>query len=151
MVSSADRIKMYGIEKWPSDLDHRWLSKMRDARAAAMQSGLDAALVKTAAGIGIVRLLRSADEFQTRMFKRIRGLVNAHAIPISEVMRELQHRIVEVRSAFELTEEQADRAVVVGLRHYADDGGSPEFAIRLADVMGIAEEQRYFLRVTVDL
>jgi hypothetical protein len=149
-VSSVDRIMMYSIERWPSDLDNHWLRKMSDARVAAAEGGLDPELINTAAGMGIVRLVRAADEFQARMFEKIRILVSEHEIPISEVMQEMQHRIARVRSTFDLTGEQVTRAVVAGLARYTDDGGSFEFAIGLADLMGIAEEKRCFLRLAVD-
>lgn len=149
-VSSVDRIVMYGIEMWPSNVDSHWLSEMSDARIAATQGGLDPMLIKTAASMGIARLVRKVDEFQTRMFEKIRKLMSWHEVPISEVMQEMQYRIAKVGSAFDLTEEQVSRAVIHGLARYTDDGGSPEFAIRLADFMGIAEEKRCFLRLTVD-
>jgi hypothetical protein len=150
-VSSADRLAMYAIERWPSNVDSHWLSKMSDARVAAIESSLDPELIRTAAGMGIARLVRTADEFQTRMFEKIRVLVSAHEVPMSEVMQEMQHRITKVRSAFDLTDEQVGQAVVVGLARYAENGGSLEFAIGLADLVGIAEEKRSFLRLTVDL
>jgi hypothetical protein len=150
-VTSADRLLMYGIERWPSNPEGYWQSKMSDARIAAIQAGLDPDLVKTAAGMGITRLVRDAERFQARMFEKIRVLVSGHEIPVSEVMQEMQYRIAKVRSDFDLTWEQVGRAVVVGLTRYADDGGSPEFAIGLADLMGIAEEKRCFLRLAVDL
>jgi hypothetical protein len=149
-VSSVDRIMMYGIELWPSNVDNQWLSKMSGALTAAAQSGLDPALIKTAASMGIARLVRKVDEFQTRMFETIQKLMSWHEVPISEVIREMQYRIAKVGSAFDLTEEQVSRAVILGLARYIDDGGSPEFAIRLADLMGIAEEKRCFLRLAVD-
>jgi hypothetical protein len=62
----------------------------------------------------------------------------------------MQYRITKVGSTFELTEVQVNRAVALGLAHYTDDGGSPEFAVGLADVMGIAEEQRSFLRLEME-
>jgi hypothetical protein len=149
-VSSADRITMYGIERWPSNVEGHWQAKMNDARVAAIQAGLDPELVKLAAGMGIARLVRDADRFQVMMFEKIRVLVSGHEIPVSEVMQEMQYRIARVRSDFDLTWEQVGRAVVLGLARYADDGGSPEFAIGLADLMGIAEEKRCFLRLAVD-
>jgi hypothetical protein len=149
-VSSVDRIMMSRIEKWPSNMDGHWLTHMNEARIAAAQRGLDATLIKTAASMGIARLVRKADEFQTRMFERIRGLVSAHEMPMSEVTQEMQYRITKVGSTFELTETQVNRAVVLGLARYTDDGGSPEFAVGLADFMGIAEEQRSFLRLEME-
>jgi hypothetical protein len=150
-VSSVERIMMYRIERWPANMESHWLNHMTDARNAATQHGLDPALIKTAASMGIARLVRKSDEFQTRMFERIRGLVSAHEMPLSEVTREMQYRIEKVGSTFELTEEQVNRAVILGLERYTDDGGSPEFAVGLADVLGIAEEKRYFLRLAVGL
>jgi len=150
-VTSTDRLLMYGIERWPSNPEGHWQSKMSDARIAAVQKGLDPELVKTAAAMGIVRLVRDADRFQAGMFEKIRVLVSGHEIPVSEVMQEMQYRIAKVRSDFDLTWEQVGRAVVLGLTRYADDAGSPEFAVGLADLMGIAEEKRCFLRLAVDL
>jgi hypothetical protein len=150
-VTSAGRLLMFGIERWPSNAEGHWHTKMSDARIAAIQAGLDPDLVKTAAGMGIARLVRDADRFQVRMFEKIRVLVSGHELPVSEVMQEMQYRIAKVRSDFDLTWEQVGRAVVLGLTRYADDGGSPEFAIGFADLMGIAEEKRCFLRLAVDL
>ena len=149
-VSSADRIKMYGIELWPSNVENHWLIKMYAACNAATRGGLDPALTKTAASMGIARLVRNVDEFQTGMFERVRKLMNWSEIPVSEVVQEVHSRIAKIASAFDLTEEQVNRAVIIGLTRYSDDGGSPEVAIQLADLMGIAEEKRFFLRLAVD-
>jgi hypothetical protein len=100
--------------------------------------------------MGIARLVQTADEFQARMFERIRILVSQHEIPMSEVMQEMQYRIAKIRSTFDLTEERVNRAVIVGLARSVDDGGSLEFAIGLADLLGIAEDKRAFLRITAD-
>jgi hypothetical protein len=149
-ISSANRIMMYGIEMWPSNADNHWLSNMNEARVAATQSALDPALIKTAASMGISRLVRKVDEFQTRKFEKIRLLMSWQEVPISEVTQEIQSRIVNVGSAFDLSEEQISRAVALGLARYIDDGGSPEFAIQLADLMGIVEENRFFLRLAAE-
>ena len=50
-VTSADRLLMYGIERWPSNPEGYWQSKMSDARIAAIQAGLDPDLVKTVAHV----------------------------------------------------------------------------------------------------
>jgi hypothetical protein len=150
-VSSVDRLLMYAMESWPLSMDRDWMRKMRGARLAAVQSALDPVLVKAAATMGIARLLRSADKFQAAVFEKLTRWVSAHEVSSSEVMKEMQYRIAEVGADFNLTEAEVTRAVVTGLVGYIDDGGSPEFAIRLADFMGIAEEKRCFLQLVVDL
>jgi hypothetical protein len=150
-VSSVDRTMMYAIERWPLNMDRDWLRKMREARSGALQSGLDPELVKTAACMGITRLVGGVDKFQTAVFENLRRWVSEHEVSISEVMKEMQYRIAKVGSEFDLTEGQASRAVIAGLVRYIDDGGSIEFAIGLADLMGIAEERRCFLQLAVDL
>jgi hypothetical protein len=149
-VSSVDRTMMYAIERWSLNMDRDWLRKMREARSTALQGGLDPELVKTAASMGIARLVAGADKFQTAVFDNLRRWVSEHEVSISEVMKEMQYRIAKVGSDFDLTEEQVSRAVVAGLVRYVDDGGSIEFAIGLADLMGIAEESRCFLQLGVD-
>ena len=142
---------MYAIERWPSNMDRDWHRKMREARTGALQSGLDPELVKTAASMGIARLVAAADKFQIAVIDNLRQWVSEHEVSITEVMKEMQYRIDKVGSDFDLSDEQLSRAVVSGLARYVDDGGSVEFAIGLADRMGIAEEKRSFLQLAVDL
>jgi hypothetical protein len=150
-VSSVDRVRMYTIEKWPLNMERDWLRKMREARLAAIEVGLDLNLIKTAALLGIVKLVRSADEFQAAVFDNIRRWVSAHEVSISEVMKELQYRITKVAVDFDLTEEQVTCATTSGLVAYVNDGGSLEFAVGLADFMDIPEEKRRFLHLAADL
>jgi hypothetical protein len=149
-VSSGDRILMYGIEKWPANPDDQWQRKMNEARSAAVQRGLDTKLVQAAAVMGIVRLVRNADGFRTGMFEKVRAFMKEHEIAISEVIDEMNHRIETIALAFDLNEGQVGRAVRAGLVFYAEAGGSPEFAIKLADAMEIAEEDRAFLNLPIE-
>jgi hypothetical protein len=150
-VSSGDRLWMYGIEKWPSSPDDQWQRKMNEARSAAAQRGLNAKLVQAAAIMGILRLVRTADEFRTGMFEKVRAFMKEHEIAISEVIDEMHHRIETIALAFDLSAEQIGRAVQIGLDSYIQGGGSPEFAVKLADAMEIAEEDRSFLQLGIEL
>jgi hypothetical protein len=150
-VSSGDRLLMFGIEKWPANPDDQWQRKMNEARAAAAQRGLDAALIHAAAIVGIQRLVRTADDFRTGMFEKVRAFMKEHEIAISEVIDEMHHRIETIALAFGLDGAQVGRAVLSGLDGYVDGGGSPEFAVKFADAMGIAEEDRSFLQLGIEL
>ena len=150
-ISSADRTMIYEIERWPSSIENNWLDQMGDARSVAIERSMDPGLVNLAARAGIARLVRGADDFKARMFERIRILVTQHEIPLSEVMREVEYRIGRIKTTFQLTDEQVHTAVAAGLRRYLDGGGSPEFAIGLADLVGVPEEKRSFLELPTDL
>lgn len=150
IVSSGQRLLMYGIEKWPANLDDQWQRKMNEARRIAVHHGLAPELVQLAASMGIARLVRTADNFRKDIFEKVRAFMKEHEFSISEVTDEMFHRIATVRLAYDLTEEHVRRMTGSSLTRYVDDGGSPEFAIKLADVMGIAEDQRSFLRLKLD-
>jgi hypothetical protein len=150
-VSSGERLLMFGIEKWPANPDDQWQRKMNETRAVADQRGLSAQLVQSAAIMGIVRLVRTADDFRTGMFEKVRAFMKEHEIAISEVIDEMHHRIETIALAFGLSDEQVARAVLSGLDCYIDGGGSPEFAVKLADAMGIDEENRSFLQLGLEL
>jgi hypothetical protein len=132
-------------------MDRHWLQKMREARIAAAEGDLDPELIKTAARMGIARLVRRADNFQAAVVENLRRWVSEHEVSISEVMKEMQYRITKVGGEFDLTEEQVSRAVIVGLVGYVDDGGSVKFAVEFADFLQIAEERRCFLKLADDL
>lgn len=149
-VSSGQRLLMYGIEKWPANLDDQWQRKMNEARNAAVHRGLAPELVQLAASMGITRSVRTADNFRKEIFEKVRAFMNEHEFSISEVTDEMYHRIATVRLAFDLTEEHVGHVIASALARYVDDGGSPEFAIRLADAMNIPEEKRSFLRLTIE-
>lgn len=150
-VSSGDRLLMFGIEKWPANPDDQWQRKMNEARTAATLRGLDTMLVQAAAIMGIIRLVRTADDFRSGMFEKVRAFMKEHEIAISEVIDEMHHRIGSIALAFDLKSKQVNRAVLAGLDSYADAGGSPEFVLKLADAMDIPEQDRSFLRLEIDL
>jgi hypothetical protein len=150
-VSSRDRRMMYEIEKWPANADDQWQRKMHEARSSAAQHGLDAELIRTAAIMGIARLVRTVDDFRTALFEQVKLFVTEHEFTISDMLDEMKYRIDVVRLAFDLNEEQVGYMVGAALARYVDDGGSPEVAILLADRMGVAEEKRSFLQLAVGI
>jgi hypothetical protein len=148
-VSSADRVLMFSIERWPVDLEQDWLRNMGNARSNAERAGLTGELVQVAVMMGLERLIWKADQFRAVMVAKIQEFVSEHEIPASEIMEEMQYRIGAVQSEFRLTNEQIAQAVIGGMSRYIDDGGSPEFGIGLADLLGIPADERKFLRITI--
>lgn len=140
---------MFGIERWPAELDQDWLRNMSNARSKAERAGLTGELAQTAAVMGVERLIWKAGQFQAVMIAKVREFMSEHEIPASEIMQEMQYRIGAVQSEFRLTNEQITQAAIRGLSRYIDDGGSPEFGIGLADLLGIPEDEREFLRIAI--